>query len=125
MAREGGQPPKPAIVVLSAEAGPIETAVLAGAEEEGVPYVLDRVADDRSATALAKAAAARSPLGVGVGVDSRGHVCVHPDQIPAPLAGLTADAGDARAARTLGHNAARIVVGLPLKPLASPGSHAR
>lgn len=121
MAREGGQPAKPTIVVLSAAAGPVEQAVLAGIEEEGVPYTVQHVTDERAATALAGDAAARSPLGVGVGVDVRGHVCAHQDKLPAPAPGLTSAGPDRDAARMLGHNAARIVVGLPLRDITDRG----
>jgi hypothetical protein len=114
--REGGQPDKPVIVVHSVVAGPIEDAVLAGIEEEGVPHAVERVRDGAAATELAQTAAARSPLGVGVGIDAHGQVCVHPEKLAAPLPALTSMGGaDTGVARALGHNAARIVVGLPLK----------
>ncbi|WP_245234142.1 glycerol dehydratase reactivase beta/small subunit family protein [Mycobacterium sp. PS03-16] len=121
MAREGGQPAKPAIVVLSAADGPVEHAVLAGIEEEGVPYTVQRVTDGRAAPELARDAAGRAPLGVGVGVDTRGGVCAHQDKLPAPVPGLMSDGADPDVARALGHNAARIVVGLPLKRIADGG----
>lgn len=114
MVRDGGQPPKPAVVVLSVGAGPIEDAVLAGIEEEGVPHAVVRVGHG-AATELAQLAAVRSPLDVGVGVDDLGGVCVHAEMLPEPLPELTSSAADRAAARALGHNAARIVVGLPLK----------
>jgi hypothetical protein len=117
LGRDGGRPAKPTIVVLSAGCAPIERAVLAGIEEEGVPYTVDRITDRRPATELAPLAAARSPLGVGVGVDSVGRVCVHPDKLATVFAELISRPGDPVPARALGHNAARIVIGLPLKPL--------
>lgn len=120
MGRDGGQPVKPTIVVLSAGCVLIERAVLAGIEEEGVPYTVERVADHRPATEFAPLAAARSPLGVGVGVDSLGRVCVHLDKLATVVAELISPPGDRAAARALGHNAARIVVGLPLKALDRP-----
>lgn len=117
MVRSGGQPDRPAIVVVSAAGGGrIEREVLAGIEEEGVPYSLLPADPDVPAADLARQAALRSPLRVGIGLDARGEVCIHHDQLADPLpelgSGGTAAAGTAR---TLGHNAARIVVGLPLK----------
>lgn len=114
---DGGQPDKPAILLLSSLAGLIEDEVLAGMEEEGVPYIVERpagAADD--AGALARLAAVRSSLSVGVGIDERGRVCVQHEKLGDPPAGLcTQGAADPVAARTLGHNAARIVVGIPLR----------
>lgn len=127
MVRDGGQPQPPVIVVLSADAGPIEREVLAGIEEEGVPYVVRRVdAAHRcwAATDLAQQAALSSPLQVGVGVGREGEVSVHHSKLaePAPALG-SAGVADQAMARTLGHNAARIVVGLPLKPVADNRIH--
>lgn len=108
---------RPVIVVLWA--GPAQRllrAVCAGIEEEGVPHTTQRHDGAHDAGELARRAARRSPLGVGVGVDARGGVCVQHDTLAVAPAELTAApaAGDA-VARTLGHNAARIVVGVPLK----------
>ncbi|AKS35631.1 pduH protein [Mycolicibacterium goodii] len=91
--------------------------VLAGMEEEGVPYTLETVADSGSAPELARQAAMRSPLQVGVGMGASGVVCVHHNMLVDPLPELSsAGPADRDTARMLGHNAARIVVGLPLKP---------
>lgn len=113
--RSGGQPDRPVIVVLTA-GGAVEREVLAGIEEEGVPYSVLTTDSDATASDLARQAALRSPLRVGVGIDGRGDVCVHHDQLADPLPELSSGAADAELARLLGHNAARIVVGLPLKP---------
>lgn len=113
---EGGQPEKPAILVLSRGNGQLESQVLAGIEEEGVPAVVERPAGDRDAASLACDAAERSSLSVGVGIDAAGRVCVHHDKLPEPLAELMVPAGaESGAVRILGHNAARIVVGVPLR----------
>jgi len=113
---EGGQPEKPAILVLSCRAGPVENEVLAGIEEEGVPCVVERPGDTADATALSRRAAARSSLNVGVGIDDHGRVTVAHEMLAEPPTGLaTTEAADRRSARTLGHNAARIVVGIPLR----------
>lgn len=100
--------------------------LLAGLEEEGVPVRLADPADasadaggatcgdGASATAveLAHAAARASPLDVGVGIDSEGRVCVHHAKRPADRPVVTTNAARAR---WCGHNAARLVIGLPLK----------
>lgn len=115
----GGQPSRPVIVVLSDGAGPPVREVLAGIEEEGVPSSAQPVADaDRGIAAadLAVRAAMQSPLQVGVGVSAAGDICVCHAKLAQPVFELTAGSPDA-AARTMGHNAARIVAGLPLKSL--------
>lgn len=111
--REGGQPAPPAILVISCGATPVVHEVLAGIEEEGVPAIHERRTGDDDAHELARAAAARSSLGVGVGVDARGAVSVQHEKLPGTIAGLFSE--HTAAARTLGHNAARIVVGIPLR----------
>ena len=113
---EGGQPEKPAILVLSCVAGPVESEVLAGMEEEGVPSVVERPRHDADAVALARSAAGRSSLGVGVGIDADGRVCVHHDKLADPLPELCSPGvAEPDVARILGHNAARVVVGIPLR----------
>lgn len=113
---EGGQPEKPAILVLSYGDGKLESEVLAGIEEEGVPSVVERPRGVDDALMLAGLAAERSSLSVGVGIDSAGRVCVQHDKLAEPLVELTSVAGaEASVARMLGHNAARIVVGIPLR----------
>jgi hypothetical protein len=118
--REGGQPVPPAIVVISCGARTLDDQVLAGIEEEGVPAVLQRCSTDDDAHSLARAAALGSSLGVGVGIDSRGAVSVQHEQLAGAVAGLhSGPVVSVAAARTLGHNAARIVVGIPLRTVAS------
>ncbi|WNG88776.1 glycerol dehydratase reactivase beta/small subunit family protein [Mycobacterium sp. ITM-2016-00317] len=113
---EGGQPDKPAILVFSAHASAIETEVLAGIEEEGVPFVVERPDAADGAVVLAGLAAARSSLSVGVGIDDSGRVCVQHQKLADPQAGLhTPSTASPVAARSLGHNAARMVVGIPLR----------
>ncbi|MEX5635316.1 glycerol dehydratase reactivase beta/small subunit family protein [Parafrankia sp. FMc2] len=109
----------------------------AGMEEEGVPFRTEPAHSDHSglghhddhgrgddhggeAATLAYAAARASALDVGVGVDAHGTICVHHAKLPPAAPALT---GPASAGRVLGHNAARLVVGLPLRPL--PGPHPR
>ncbi|MDF1899413.1 glycerol dehydratase reactivase beta/small subunit family protein [Mycolicibacterium smegmatis] len=123
MTRSAGQPERPVIQVFTALTGAsgeyaaVTRDVLAGIEEEGVPYAVTTVAEDVPVADLARRAAMRSPLQVGVGIGAGGGVCVHHDMLEDPLPELSsADPADSVAARMLGHNAARIVVGLPLKP---------
>ncbi|MBS3986130.1 MAG: glycerol dehydratase reactivase beta/small subunit family protein [Selenomonadales bacterium] len=114
--REGGQAAKPAILVVSALQGPVEKQVLAGMEEEGVPFVLERASADQQADELASGAALRSTLEVGVGIDGMGRVCVQHGKLTDTLPALSFDGrSDLALARSAGHNAARIVVGLPLR----------
>ena len=102
--------------VLSVAAGPVEREVLAGIEEEGVPFVLSRPAADTDADELAQTAARGSPLDVGVGIDRHGRVCIRHEMLTAPMPDLECDGGaSVDAARAAGHNAARIVVGVPLR----------
>lgn len=113
---DGGQPEKPAILVLSCSAGPVENGVLAGIEEEGVPFVVERPPAGGDANTLGRLAAGRSSLNVGVGIDDEGRVSVRHQKLAEPPDGLfTDEPADPRSARTLGHNAARIVVGIPLR----------
>lgn len=110
----------PAILVISCGATAVLNEVLAGIEEEGVPAVLERRAGDDDAQALARLAATGSSLGVGVGIDDRGVVSVQHEKLPGATPGLfSAGVASAAAARALGHNAARIVVGVPLRPVTS------
>ena len=113
-------PVRPAIVVVGAGPEAVTRAVLAGIEEEGVPFVLEHADAAERAIELAAAAALRSPLEVGVGIDRDGTVCVQPAKVACAVPELveTVDATDVRVARILGHNAARLCVGLPLKDVA-------
>ena len=86
--------------------------IAAGLEEEGVPFRVEE--GGGSATELAYAAAQASDLDVGVGVGAAGDVCVHQAKLPP---GSPALSGPPEAARTMGHNAARLVKGIPFKDL--------
>ncbi|CAN5306088.1 glycerol dehydratase reactivase beta/small subunit family protein [soil metagenome] len=113
---EGGQPDKPAILVLSSSGGAIENELLAGIEEEGVPCLVERPRGDEDANTLGRLAADRSSLSVGVGIDGSGRVAVAHQKLAQSPPGLSTDGpADLRSARMLGHNAARIVVGIPLR----------
>lgn len=116
--RDGGQPLPPTIVVLVAGepdpgAAPLRQ-LLAGIEEEGVPYEVVP-ATSTSAGALAADAALRSTLAVGVGVADDGTVAVTHRTLSAdqPIVELGARVDD-EVVRSAGRSAARVVVGLPL-----------
>jgi Dehydratase medium subunit len=118
--RRGSQPQRPVIMVFTGGVVSSAREVLAGIEEEGVPYTAQSAADAHSheaAADLAIRAAAQSPLQVGVGVGASGDACVCHARLAHPVFEVAAGVVGA-AMRTLGHNAARIVAGLPLKPLA-------
>ena len=84
----------------------------AGMEEEGVPIRV-RESDLVTAQDLAHAAALASNLDVGIGVDADGTICVQHAKLPRDAPALV---GAAHTARTMGHNAARLVSGIPFKP---------
>lgn len=116
---ESGSAESPTIVVICPLQTPLLREVLAGIEEEGVPYsatVLSVVESPLpDAVTLAHRAAQRSSLDVGVGIDASGYICVHhtkrAEADPIELSNANVEAGDAR---RFGHNAARVVVGVPL-----------
>lgn len=85
--------------------------IAAGLEEEGVPFRVE-VGSAADAVSLAHEAAHASPLDVGVGVGGAAQVCVHHAKLPPHAPALLASAS---AARAMGHNAARLVTGIPLK----------
>ncbi|MDN5913618.1 MAG: glycerol dehydratase reactivase beta/small subunit family protein [Pseudonocardia sp.] len=87
--------------------------VAAGIEEEGVPYDL-RSGSGADPVALAHTAAHASPLDVGVGVSARG-ISVHHAKLPADRPVAHAREATHAVGRRMGHDAARIVTGLPLK----------
>jgi hypothetical protein len=117
---EGGQPDKPAILVLSSGNSAIENELLAGIEEEGVPCLVERPRAGNDAHTLGRLAADRSSLSVGVGIDAHGRISVQHQKLPESPPGLSTEGpASPKDARTLGHNAARIVVGIPLRTDAS------
>lgn len=109
---------KPVIVILAAGPAPAKTSapILWGLEEEGVPAELYEVADDE-AGALAKEAAERSPLNVGIGINLNDLVIsLHHRNLPLerPLFTLRNAELQPSHLRVLGKNAARLVKGEPL-----------
>ena len=111
------QPERPAIhVSLGQEVDERLYAWIAvGAEEEGIPC-RRMPAEETGAAALAYAAAGSSRLGVGVGVAS-GRVAVHERHMPPerPVVATEAEDQAEHACRAAGSNAARLVIGVPLR----------
>ena len=97
----------PAVVALLADPG-TASGLAAGVEEEGVPRELAWGTGD--AFALAREAAARSPLGLGVGGDASCVVLVLAAAPASPY--LEAPAAGAR---RFGHAAARVAARRPLR----------
>jgi hypothetical protein len=95
-----------------------------GAEEEGIPCRLmpaddidDEIDDETDVAALAHAAARSSRLDVGVGVAS-GQVAVHERHMPVERPVVATEVEEDHAVhtcRTAGSNAARLVIGMPLR----------
>lgn len=124
--RDSGRPEPPAVVVLlSPSVGPdpqVLREVLAGLEEEAVPAVVEigrpraDGAGSEDCVDLAERAAQRSTLEVGVGI-AASDVCLTHRALPtgSPLEHLAAGLTMGQA-RRLGHDAARLVTGVPLKP---------
>jgi hypothetical protein len=109
---------QPVVIILAVKPAPAETIapILWGLEEEGVPAELYEVADGEAA-ALAKEAADRSPLNVGIGVNLNNlMVSLHHRNLPRewPLFTLRGPELQPACLRMLGKNAARLVKGEPL-----------
>lgn len=103
---------------IAGETGPAGTGpaltgtALSGTAEAGTAEA--GPGESGPAVALAHEAARRSPLDVGVGLAADGSVCVHHAKLDPATPALV---GDRSAARSCGHNAARLVVGIPFKDL--------
>ena len=109
--REGGQAPPPYVLVAGAAADDLVRAALAGIEEEGVPSrVVEAHGDaDEAARAAAKAAPLEVGLAVIDGAVSLTHAKFPSDRVVCSVVGATLID-----ARRLGHDAARIVLSVPL-----------
>ncbi len=105
MSERRGRGRSPAVIALLAE-GADERDLAAGFEEEGVPLEIEASVGDRFS--LARSAALRSPLGLGVGGDAAGLVLM----LAAWPAGAYLEAS-AGAARAFGHAAARVAARRP------------
>lgn len=122
MTREDDNPERPAIhVSLAPEVDEqFYKWISVGAEEEGIPCRMvpaDEADDEPDVAALAHAAAQASRLDVGVGVASD-QVAVHERHMPAdrPVVATRVEEDHAmQACRTAGSNAARLVIGIPLR----------
>ncbi|CAA9283259.1 MAG: hypothetical protein AVDCRST_MAG54-3798 [uncultured Actinomycetospora sp.] len=113
----GDGPTRPVVLVAAAGTFPAEVLreLRAGLEEEGVPHELRPGHDDEpDPTALAHRVARDSPLEVGVGLTERG-IAVHHGKLPAGRPVAVDPEVTAEVARRMGHDAARVVTGVPLK----------
>ena len=109
--REGGQPEPPYLLVVGRADDDLVRAALAGIEEEGV---LSRLAVPQgSSEAAARAAARAAPLEVGLSVVD-GAVCLTHAKLPHGHVVASAVGATPVEARRLGHDAARIVISVPL-----------
>jgi hypothetical protein len=95
------------LILALLAAAEVESALAAGFEEEGVPLRCEPAAGE--AFALARDAARRSPLGLGVGADAQRLVLVVAAAPARPY--LEAPPENARA---FGHAAARVAAQRPL-----------
>ena len=122
MTHEDDNPDRPAIhVSLAPEVDESFYGwISVGAEEEGIPCRLepaDEVEDETDVAALAYAAAQNSRLDVGVSVAS-GQIAVHERHMPAERPVVVDEVDEDRAkqaCRRAGSNAARLVIGTPLR----------
>jgi hypothetical protein len=110
--------PQPVVIILAVMPAPAATIapLLWGLEEEGVPAELHEVAAGEAQT-LAKEAAARSPLNVGIGINLNNlRVSLHHRNLPLQRPLFTLKNAEIQPAplRVLGKNAARLVKGEPL-----------
>jgi hypothetical protein len=101
---------EPLVLALLSETAP-QAALAAGFEEEGVPLDVEIV--DGPPEGLARQAAKRGALGIGLGGDHGRLVLVLAASPSRPY--LDARASDARA---FGHDAARVAARRPLRSLA-------
>jgi hypothetical protein len=118
MSTFAGMAQQPAVIILVVKPSPAETIapILWGLEEEGVPAGLYEVAGGK-AGALAKEAAERSPLNVGIGINLNDSVIsLHHRNLPLERPLFTLGSAELQPSdlRVLGKNAARLVKGEPL-----------
>jgi hypothetical protein len=122
MTHEDETPDRPAIhVSLASEADEsLYKWIAVGAEEEGIPCRLesaDETGDETDVATLAHAAAQNSRLDVGIGLSS-GQVVVHERHMPAErpvIVGEVEEDHASQVCRSAGANAARLVIGTPLR----------
>jgi hypothetical protein len=109
---------KPVVIILAVQPAPEATIapILWGLEEEGVPAELYEVASGE-AEALAKEAATRSPLNVGIGINLDNlTIALHHRNLPLERPLFILRSADLKPShlQVLGTNAARLVKGDPL-----------
>jgi len=105
---------EPPYLVIAGPAGSrLVHAAAAGVEEEGVPWTVASPRGD-DPVSCAHEAAGQAPLEVALAVVGDRMCLTHATLTPPTVVEVVDDADEADA-RRLGHNAARIVVGLPLR----------
>lgn len=93
--------------------------VTAGMEEEGIPYKIVN-SDEQAAVKLAYEGAAKSQLGVGIGIGPT-EICLHYEKLPPAKPLFYNNQQDNPLVwRCFGYNAARLVKGIPFKTVLSP-----
>lgn len=105
---------RPAVGLLLNTATAEAEAVVAGLEEEGIPFVLERADEVSDLTSAAHDTAVHSRLGVGLAMQGP-HACLHLKTLPPERPLLRCTVANAEEARLLGGDAARLVKGLPLR----------
>src|SRR5262245_22994573 len=105
---------RPAVGLLLNTATAEAEAVIAGLEEEGIPFVLAYTSDVFDLTSTAHDTAVHSRLGVGLAMQGS-HACLHLKTLPPEHPLLRCTVADVEEARLLGGDAARVVKGLPLR----------
>lgn len=95
--------------------GMILEALIAGIEEEGIPYrVVEHSNGD--AISLGNRAALDSSLGVGIGIEKNLRIAVHYNKLPFETPLFCTDENPVfEEVRILGGNAAKLVKGYPFK----------
>lgn len=88
--------------------------ILAGLEEEGVFYSIEKLNSNFDLALLARNAALKSALGVGIGI-AFNEVCVQFKNLDIDKPLFAEKGGDGKAFRRLGCNVARFVKGMPLR----------
>lgn len=96
----------------------IVQSIMAGIEEEGIPYeiIILENSHDQNVASIAHNAAVNSLLDVGMGIDNNGNVSLHYAKLleQKPLFNLLPPYHKEEL-RLIGNNAARLIKGLPFR----------
>lgn len=106
---------KPTVIVACyMESQSILKDILAGIEEEGVFFSVEKVSTEEELQLLARNAALKSALGVGIGIVFN-EVCVQFKSLDIDTPLFKEKSEDKKVLRNLGCNVARFVKGIPLR----------